>query len=147
MPEIARHTQVTVPAEQAFAYLSDIGKHSEWANQKLEVERVDSGPIVVGSKWEAVGHQFGKHAATVTITELVPNQIIKFESDGDVGLFRHAFHMEPSQGASMMLSKTMEPVEVRSIPLRVLGPVVRGFIAPRNLDSDLSRIKAKLEGS
>jgi hypothetical protein len=39
----------------------------------------------------------------------------------------------------------MEPLEVKSIPLKVLGPIVRGFIVPKGLDGDLARIKGKLE--
>ncbi len=147
MSEIARHTQVTASADQAFAYLSDISNHSEWAEQKLEVTRVDSGPVTVGSKWETVGHLFGKQPATVTIKELVPNQEITYESDGPVGFFRHSFHMEPSQGESMMLTKTVDFVDVRSLPLKLLGPVVRSYLAPRGLEGDLKRIKAKLEGA
>jgi hypothetical protein len=147
MSVISRSISVQTSPENAYNYLADVKNHAEWGAHQLEVTRVDSGPVVVGSKWETVGHQFGSQPGTVTITELVPNQRIAYESDGKVGLFRHAFHMEPSQGTSLMLIKTMEPVTVRNLPLKVLGPIVRGFIAPKNLDGDLARIKARLEGA
>jgi uncharacterized protein YndB with AHSA1/START domain len=146
MAAIERQTTVNATQEEVFLYLSDVGKHADWAQHGLEVTRAGDGPIAVGSKWETVGHQFGAQPGTVILTELQPNERIVYESDGKVGHFRHAFTMQASDGGTL-ITKSMEPLEVRNLPLKVLGPVVRGFIAPKGLDGDLSRIKAKLEGT
>ena len=146
MSVIERQTTVGATPEEAFLYLSDIGKHSDWAHHGLEATRAGDGPIAVGSKWETVGHQFGAQPGTVTLTELSPNDRIVYESDGKVGHFRHVFTLKSADGGTL-ITKSMEPLEVRNLPLKVLGPVVRGFIAPKGLDGDLSRIKAKLEGT
>ena len=147
MPVISRSTEVQTSPEKAYNYLVDVTHHADWGQHNLEVTRDGDGPIAVGSKWETVGHQFGDQPGTVTLTELTPNEKIVYDSDGKVGHFRHAFSIEPAASGSIKLTKTMEPLEVRNIPLKILGPLVRGFIAPKNLDGDLSRIKAKLEGA
>jgi hypothetical protein len=36
---------------------------------------------------------------------------------------------------------------VKSLPLKVLRPIVSSFIAPKGLDGDLARIKEKLESA
>lgn len=147
MSKIERSTTVNASAEKAYNYLIDVTKHSAWGAHNLEVTRVGDGPVQVGTKFETVGHQFGAQPGTVTITELVPNQKIVYESDGKVGHFRHQFSIEDAGEGSIRLAKGFDLLTVRSLPLKVLGPIVRRFIAPKGLDGDLARIKAKLEAA
>src|SRR3972149_7335314 len=145
MPAIERQITIDATPEQVFGYLSDITRHPEWAAQKLEVKPASGGSVEAGSSFETVGHQFGAQPGAVTVTELVPNQKIVYESDGPVGHFRHQFLMQ-SEGNGVRLTKSLEPLKVSSLPLRVLGPLVRSVIAPRGLDGDLKGIQANLEG-
>jgi uncharacterized protein YndB with AHSA1/START domain len=145
MAAVERQITVNVPREQVFAYLSDVSRHSEWAGHQLEVKKTSEGPVQVGSSYETVGHQFGAQPAKVTITELVPGQKIVYESDGQVGHFRHQFVLESEDGG-VRVTKSFEPLKISSLPLRVLAPLVRSVIAPKGLDGDLKRIKAKMEG-
>ncbi len=145
MAMIERRTSIKATNAAIFTYLSDVGKHPDWASHQLEVTPKSTGPVAVGSAFETVGHQFGEQPGTVTITELVPNSKIVYESDGKVGHFRHGFVIKDNGDGTSLVTKTMEPLEVKSLPLKILGPVVRGFIAPKGLDGDLARIKEKLE--
>jgi uncharacterized protein YndB with AHSA1/START domain len=145
MGAIERQTTVNAPGSAVFSYLSDVSDHSQWAAHQLEVQPKSQGPVQVGSAFDTVGHQFGEQPGTVTITELVPNERIIYESDGPVGHFRHGFIIKDNGDGTVLLTKTMEPLEVKNLPLKLLVPVVRGFIAPRGLDGDLQRIKEKLE--
>ena len=145
MPKIERSTTINASAEKAYNYLIDVSKHAEWGAHNLEVTRVGDGAIGVGTKFETVGHQFGAQPGTVTITELVPNQKIVYESDGKVGHFRHQFTIADTGDGAVRVSKGFDLLQVRSLPLKVLGPIVRRFVAPKGLDGDLARIKAKLE--
>ena len=104
-----------------------------------------AGPAEVGSAFETVGHQFGAQPDTVTITEAVPNQQIVYESDGPVGHFRHGFIIKDNGDGTVLVTKTMEMIEVKSLPLKLLRPLVGAVIAPRGLDGDLARIKTNLE--
>jgi hypothetical protein len=101
----------------------------------------------VGSAFETVGHQFGEQPGTVTLTELVPNQKIVYESDGPVGHFRHGFVIKDNGDGTVLVTKTFEPIKVTNLPLKILGPIIRGFIAPKGLDGDLARIKQNLESA
>ncbi len=145
MGVIQRQTDIHASDAEVFTYLIDVTNHPQWASHQLEVTKASEGPLQAGSKFETVGHQFGEQPGTVTITEAVPNQKIVYESDGKVGHFRHAFLIEPEADGNVKLTKTMEMIEVKSLPLKVLRPIVSSFIAPKGLDGDLSRIKEKLE--
>jgi uncharacterized protein YndB with AHSA1/START domain len=145
MGAIERQTTVNAPDAKVFGYLVDVSNHSQWAAHQLEVRPKSQGPVQVGSAFETVGHQFGAQPGTVTITEIVPNERIVYESDGRVGHFRHGFIIKNNGDGTVLLTKTMEPLEVKNLPLKLLGPVVRNFIAPKGLDGDLQRIKQKLE--
>ena len=144
MARIERQTTLEVAAEKAFSYLSDIPKHSEWAGDKLEIEPASQGPLAVGSAFSCIGHQMGTHHGRITITELVPNEKLVFESDDNTGRFRHGFIVQNQEGKTVLI-KSVEPLEMRG-PLRIIGPIAMGFMVPRAIAGDLKRIKARLEG-
>jgi hypothetical protein len=145
MGVIERQTDVHASDAEVFTYLIDVTNHAQWAAHDLKVEKKSEGPAQVGSTFDTVGHQFGEQPGTVTITEAVPNSKIVYESDGKVGHFRHSFVIEPEADGNVKLTKTMEMLEVKNLPLKIMRPIVSGFIAPRGLDGDLKRIKEKLE--
>src|SRR3972149_1304267 len=99
MATVERQITINAPPEQGFAYVSDISRHSEGAGHQLEVKKTSEGPVQVGSSYETVGHQFGAQPAKVTITELVPDQKIVYESDGQGGHFRHQCVLENEDGS------------------------------------------------
>jgi uncharacterized protein YndB with AHSA1/START domain len=143
---VTREITVNAPVEQVFSYVADISRHSEWgkADHKLEITKTSEGPIGQGSTFQSVGHQFGKNEDSVTITEYVPNQRVAYESEGNAGLLRHTFDVAPADGGTR-LSKTFEPVKAK-FPFALFLPIAQAFLVPGNIESDLDRIKAKLEG-
>jgi uncharacterized protein YndB with AHSA1/START domain len=98
MSRFAKSIDVRCPPDKAFAYLSDITKHGEWGAHGLTVEKTSEGPIAVGSTFSSVGHQMGTHKGVVTLTELVPNEKIVYESNDDTGRMRHEFDFAPANG-------------------------------------------------
>lgn len=145
MASIQRQTTVNAPADAVFAYLTDFSRHPEWAGQKLAITPAAAGPCAVGSTYSSVGHQMGTHRGTVTVTELVPNQKLVFESDDDTGRFRHTFVLK-GEGAQTELSKTFEPLQPGAM-FRVMSPIILRFLTPKALTQDVERIKAKVEGA
>ncbi len=141
--------QVTInaPAEKVFSYVADISKHGEWGNpsEKLQVERTSAGPIGQGSTFKSVGQQFGTQNDTVTITEYAPNQRVAYESQGKAGHIRHSFDITPS-GSGVQVTKSFDVVKA-GFPFVIFQPIVKAFILPGALKSDLERIKVKVEGS
>jgi uncharacterized protein YndB with AHSA1/START domain len=138
----SKETVVKAPPDKVFFYISDIQKHPEWAQHKLEVTAVSQGPIAVGSAYQTVGHQMGVSHDRVTVTEMVPNQKFVYESAGKAGLIRHAFELQPADGGTRVV-KSMDGVKL-ALMTRLMAPMV-GMLAPKALGSDLAKIKAKLE--
>ncbi len=145
MPRIERQITVNASPEQAFAYLSDITRHPEWAAHPLRIEQTSPGPVSAGATFASVGHQLGRdNQDRLTVTEFSPGEKVVYECQGDGGLIRHwvALHRE---GDGTAVVKGIEPVKLR-FPFSALFPVLNlaGAIG-RGLDGDLQRIKAKLE--
>ena|SRR2546426_2930368 len=147
MSVIQRQTEIHASDAEVFTYLVDVTNHAQWSGHNLKVEKKSEGPVQAGSEFETVGHQFGEQRDTVTITEAVPNQKIVYEADGKAGHFRHGFLIENEGDGNVKLTKTMEILDARSLPLKVLRPIVSSFIAPKGLDGDLQRIKEKMEAT
>ena len=141
--------QVTInaPAEKVFGYVADISKHGEWGNpsQKLQVEKTSAGPVGQGSTFKSTGKQFGTQNDTVTITEYVPNQRVSYESQGKAGHIRHSFEVKTADGG-VQLTKSFDVIKA-GFPFVIFQPIVKAFILPGAMKSDLERIKAKVEGS
>jgi len=144
MAAVERQITINAPPEQVFAYLSDISRHSEWARHNLTVEKTSQGPVAVGSTFATVGHQMGEHRGEVKITELQPNSSVVYEAEDDTGHFRHYFRLQPGDGGTLV-TKGFDPQRL-SLMLKLLMPIGRLLMLPRELDGDLKRIKAKLEG-
>ncbi|TMB97715.1 MAG: hypothetical protein E6J42_07355 [Chloroflexi bacterium] len=145
MPVFERETTINAPADKVFNYLADIGRHPEWAAHPLQVEPVSDGSPSAGSTYKSVGKQMGTHKGTVEITELVPNQKVVYESEDDIGRFRHTINLTPEAGG-VRLSKRFEPLSLR-FPYSIMFPIGSRFVAAKGLDRDLQRIKEKMEGS
>ncbi len=143
MAIVMRQTTINAAPEEVFAFLSDISKHSQWAAHNLQVEAASPGAVKVGSEFNTVGHQMGTHKGHVEITELVPNEKIVYESDDDVGRFRHSITIQPD-GQSVRVTKGMEALKLR-FPYMLFFPIASRTAAPKLLEGDLSRIKERLE--
>lgn len=138
---------INASPETVFGYVADITKHPEWAQagHKLQIEKTSEGPAAKGATFASVGHQFGENHDTVTITEYEPGKRVVYEADGNAGTLRHWFEVSPADGGTQ-LTKGLDVVKAK-FPFALFVPIVTTFIAPGGLRGDLSRIKAKLEGS
>ncbi len=143
MAEFQKSLVVNCTPEQAFAIVSDVARHPEWATTKLEVEKTSEGEIAVGTTFRTTGYQFGKHEGEVRIVELIPNEKVVYESNDDVAHNRHSFLLAPADGGTMV-TKSLQVLESKSLFFKILTPML-GIIAPRGLNADLRKIRAQLE--
>ena len=84
----------------------------------------------------------GTHTGVVTITELVPNQKIVYESNDDTGRIRHSFTLAAQNGGTRV-SKSFETVKT-GVMLTIFRPMMY-VVQPRMLGADLQKIKSRLE--
>ncbi len=143
MAEFQKSLVINCTPEQAFAIVSDVARHPEWATTRLEVEKTSDGEIAVGTTFHTIGYQFGKHEGEVRIVELVPNEKVVYESNDDAAHNRHSFLLAPADGGTMV-TKSLQVLESKSLFFKAATPML-GFVVPRGLNGDLKNIKARLE--
>jgi uncharacterized protein YndB with AHSA1/START domain len=142
MPRFERSITVNCPSQKAYDYLADITHHPDWASHNLAVEKTSAGPIAAGSTFSSTGHQMGTHTGVVTITELVPNKKIVYESNDDTGKMRHSFTFAAENGGTR-IAKSFETIKT-GFMLTVFRPMMY-VVQPRMLAADLQKIKSRLE--
>jgi uncharacterized membrane protein len=144
MASYRKETTINAPSDKIFDYVADFPRHSEWAQNNLEVTPSSSGAIAVGSTFNTVGHALGAQRESQTVTEYVPGKRFAFESTGALGITRNSFDLAPD-GSGTRLTKSLEFVKP-SFLARVVSLKV-GHDAPKALEEDLRRIKQKLESA
>jgi ligand-binding SRPBCC domain-containing protein len=106
-----------VPVVRAFGYVADMTRHPEWANDPLTVERTDGGPVGVGTRFRAVGHQAGKEwPSDLTVTGFDPPSRFEFTATGGpIGttadrLHRHEFLLTAGDGGTWIEIRRSDPL-------------------------------------
>lgn len=136
---------IRVSPERAFAYLSDLPRHSEWSADSLRLEQATPGAPGPGTRYRSRGRQFGQTIEDeVEVVAVEPNVRFEFEARGRGGVFRHAFYFERGDGGTIV-TKEMRPLKI-VFPFGILGPLTAWFLS-RRMAKDLERIAAKLEAS
>lgn len=145
MPKVTKEATIAASPDVVFAYLSDIGKHQEWAKHPIEIHRTSDGPIGVGSTWESDAKMMGHHHAKIAVTEYTPNQRFAFEAEDDTGRFRHIFAFSPD-GSGTRLVRSAEMLSGNMVS-KVLATVMMPTLGSRIAGEDMAKIKMKLEAS
>jgi hypothetical protein len=142
MTRYAASISIDLPVEAVYDYVSDIARHGEWAQHRLEIAPVE-GSEGAGATYRSTAHQLGQQTYNeVEVVEASRPRRFAFEARGREGHFRHTFDLD-EVGGSTRLGKTFEVLEVPWFT-RLALPVF-ALIGPRNMRKDLARIKARLE--
>ncbi|MGI8478816.1 MAG: SRPBCC family protein [Gaiellaceae bacterium] len=86
MAPIVHSVEIDRKPEDVFAYLTDLGRFTEWQEQVVSARPLDDGPMQVGSK-ASLTRRMGKREQTFTteLTEWSPPQSYAFRGiDGPV---------------------------------------------------------------
>lgn len=102
MPETTETATLDRPTEEVFRYLADFGNLAEWDPGFESSERVDDGPLDVGSRFQATasfaGAEFPMELEIVHYDE--PNHVV-LKGTGDGLTTREDIRVEPtSEGGS-----------------------------------------------
>lgn len=137
-------TRIAVSPATAYAYVSDLPRHTEWSGTEMRLEKDDPGPARVGSQYHFVGKTAGlPFHSVVEITELSPPARFAFVARGVDGEFLHQFAFQPIDGGTLVERRisTRLPRLVGLFVKAVNWPLL---IRPMNLRA-LERLKQTLE--
>jgi len=135
---------VNVPPEVAFAYVADLTRHDEW-NPGLRVTAISEGSTTVGSRFQSVGHIFGREIHDdLCVTEYRPPVCFAFFVKSGFGgeELTHEFMIQPKDGGTLVTRTAMATV---SLLLKLLAPILAAFGIRSEMIKSLERLKAKLE--
>lgn len=94
--------EIEAPIEQVFAYVSDLKRHPEWSNNKMEI-KVDGEPVTVGTTFETVVSAFGKESTKGKVVEMVAPSRFVYECDtSSSGYWRWTMTLEPRNGGTRL---------------------------------------------
>jgi carbon monoxide dehydrogenase subunit G len=135
---------VNVPPEVAFDYVADLTRHGEW-NPGLKVTAISEGSITVGSRFQSVGHIFGREIHDdLCVTEYLPPVHFAFFVKSGFGgeELTHEFMLQPNGGGTQITRTAMATV---SLLMKLLAPVLAAFGIRSEMTKSMERLKARLE--
>ena len=92
--------------EDVFAYVSDLSKHGEWADNPLEITAVDDGEIAVGKRYKSTAEfRGGTVTGEQTITEYAAPGKFAFHVEDTTSKHDHVFTFTP-QGEGTLMERT-----------------------------------------
>ena len=145
---IAREITVDAPRERVWSYLTDFGRHTEWADPKNVLRIQPPREVRAGATFSSIGKDMGRDSKNaVTITEVVPGERIAYVATQDNGsVWRNAFELADADGGTRVRKRTTftkGPFPF-SVLVALLGPLLASEGA-KITSGDLARIKARLE--
>jgi hypothetical protein len=127
-------------APDVFAYLTDVGRQTEWVHGVNECHWLTPGAVAVGATAEQSLTFMGKtHVVPMRVVDYQPGRRITFEKQQPF-FIRYGFELEPNGTATHV----RYPVEMAPTGLsRLVIPLIgRMFI-----NGDLARIAGRLEAA
>ncbi len=89
--------------EDVFAYVSDLSKHGEWADNPLEITAVDDSEVAVGKKYKSTAEfRGGTVTGEQTVTEYAPSQKFAFHVEDTTSKHDHTFTFTPQGEGTLM---------------------------------------------
>ena len=142
-------TWVSVPPEVAFDYVADIRRHGEWAENPMTAEMLDSPPVLVGTRYRAVGHQGGRDwPSDLVVTRFDRPTRFAFTATGGPipatgdRLHRHEFMLTEERGGTRLVARRANPISNRAV--RLFAPLITRFALRLRLRT-IENLRQRLE--
>jgi uncharacterized protein YndB with AHSA1/START domain len=101
MPTTTETTTLPRPADEVFRYLADFGNLAEWDPMFERSDRLDDGPLGVGSRFRVVGSVAGSELTLdLEIVEYDPSGRVVLRGTGDGLRTREELAVTPTDGGS-----------------------------------------------
>ena len=131
------------PAE-AFAYLADVTRHSEWSPKPYRVEDL-SGPVEKGATFTSYGWipGDGDHRNDVEVTEVDPPRRFALRSIEKGQTFENTFVVEP-EGSGSRISRTID-LPVPGGVVGALFPVLFAVVVKPAVQKGMNLLGSRLD--
>ncbi len=94
---------INATPEDVFAYVSDLSKHGEWADDPLEITAADEADIAVGKRYRSTVEFRGKTViGEQTVTEYEPSRRFAFHVEDSTSKHDHIFTFTPQDEGTLM---------------------------------------------
>ena len=94
---------INATPEDVFAYVSDLSKHGEWADDPLEITAADEADIAVGKRYRSTVEFRGKTViGEQTVTEYEPSRRFAFHVEDSTSKHDHTFTFTPQDEGTLM---------------------------------------------
>jgi len=142
MQRVERSARIPAPPSEVFAYLSDLDNLAEWQVGIVSAERVDTGPMRVGSSAQVTRELMGQRLA-------VPLTVTEYEAPGRLGIASEVSGVKAAAlleltaadgGAASDLSFSME---IRGSGMTSFMEPMIASAAKGDIESSLQRLRAR----
>ena len=146
MQRVERTARIGAPPAEVFAYLADLDNLAEWQSGIVSAERVDDGPMRVGSSARVTRELMGQRLEVpLNVTDYEPSSRLGIASE--VSGVKAAASLElraADDGATTDLAFAME---VRGSGMTSFMEPMIASAAKGDIDSSLARLTARFTGS
>lgn len=148
MRTIQRTHQIHVraPLHLAFEYVSDLTRHPEWSDGRLEIRPLGPGPVGVGKEYRSYGEVTlqKRRPNTVRVTGYDPPHRFSFvANDPDAGDISHVFTLT-QEGGQVLIQRTMT-LSLPAVLAFLFQTLVYPLVGSPSMEKSLMRLKARLE--
>ncbi len=135
--------QIDAPVDTVYGYVTDIKRHPEWSNNKMEMH-VDSEPVAVGTTFTSSVKAFGTETGKGRVTEMTPPSRFAYEADtSSSGHWLWTMTLEPA-GNGTLLTHRCDAIS-RPGWFAVVQPMLFPLIGKKMMTQGLANIKARVE--
>ena len=142
MQRVERTARIPARASVVFAYLADLGNLAEWQSGIVSAERVDSGPMHVGSSARVTRELMGQRLAVpLTVTDYEPPTRLGIASEVSGVKAAAMLELTPADGeAATDLAFAME---IRGSGMTSFMEPMIASAAKGDIESSLERLAAR----
>ena len=138
---------IAAPPEEVFAYVADLTKHPEWADQPMTVAHVAGPASGPGATFETtvvidmpVGHKDEK--ATVTVVEADAPRRMVYEATGSDG--HHRWTIDLTGDTATHVRQTVERLD-GPLWIKAVQPLLWKAMGGKMVNTGLANLKQRVE--
>lgn len=143
MIDLERSVSIARSPKDVYAFVSRTENEPRWHTDVLQVKRVDSGPLKVGSRFDLkFKPMMGKSEGTLEFAKLAPAQI---EQDIVFGSMKPhiTFRFEPEEKGTRVTRR----VQIKAPGMMKLMPFLMRRMVSKRSDLFLANLKTELESA